>query len=204
MSFADGWVTDIFEQISEASGESVDELMSEAGSALGLDLPADLETLVGDSVALAVDADFDPEALFSGSVDSAGASGVGVKILGDGDDIEGVLDKVRTAAAGADGGILDSDGEGSIVALGPDADYRAVLLEDGGLGDTATFESVVEHADDAAAILYVNFDAGDDWLAGLSGDEAEVRDNLAPLQALGLSAWVDDDVAHAVIKVTTD
>ena len=63
---------------------------------------------------------------------------------------------------------------------------------------------MVEHADDAAAILYVNFDAGDDWLAELAGDDAEVRDNLAPLEALGMSAWVDDDVAHAVLKVTTD
>jgi hypothetical protein len=63
---------------------------------------------------------------------------------------------------------------------------------------------VVEHADDAAAVLYIDFDAGDDWLAELAGDDDEVRDNLAPLAALGMSGWVDGDTAHTVIKVTTD
>ena len=90
------------------------------------------------------------------------------------------------------------------MAVGPDADYRAVLLEDGGLGDTDTFRHVIEHADDAAAVVYVDFDAGDDWLAELAGGDPEVRDNVEPLAALGLSAWTDGDTAHAVLKVTTD
>jgi len=207
MSFEDGWVTDVFDQVARSSGESADDLMSELGAQVGIDLPGDLETLVGESVAVSLDADFDPSALLaSPGITDTGATGIGVKVVGDADDIEGVLDKLRASADGGagDGGILDSDGKGDVVAIGPDADYRAVLLEDGGLGDSDSFESVVEHTDDAAAIAYVSFDAGDNWLAELAGDDAEVRDNLAPLKALGLSAWVDDDVAHAVVKVTTD
>jgi len=206
VSFADGWVTDVFDQVAKSSGESADDLMSEVGAQLGLDLPGDLETLVGESVALSVDADFDPSSfVYSPEADSGiGATGIGVKVVGDSDDIEGVLDKLRTAVDGADGGVLDSDADDDVVALGPDADYRAVLLEDGGLGDSDTFRDVVEHADEAAAILYVNFDAGDDWLAQLAGDDGEVKDNLEPLEALGMSAWVEDDVAHAMIKVTSD
>lgn len=206
VSFADGWLTDLVDQVAKASGQSADDLLSEAGDTLGLDLPDDAETLVGDSLALAVDSDFDPSSLLSSpeSGDSAGATGVGVKVIGDADGIEGVLDKLRTAAAGADGGVLDSDAKGDAVAIGPDADYRTALLEDGGLGGSDTFQRVVEHADEAAAVLFVDFGAGDDWLASLAGDDAEARDNLKPLDALGLSAWVSDDTAHAVLKVTTD
>jgi hypothetical protein len=205
LSFEEGWVTDIFDQVAKSSGESADDLMSGIGTQLGLDLPGDLETLLGESVAVAVDADFDPSSVRSGpgSEVGSGLTGIGVKVLGDSNDIGGVLDKLRASAGGADQGILDSDAKGDVVAIGPDASYRAVLLEDGGLGDSDAFKSVVEHADGAAAIVYVNFDAGDDWLAELASDDAEVRDNLTPLKALGMSSWVDDDVAHAVIKVTT-
>jgi len=28
--------------------------------------------------------------------------------------------------------------------------------------------------------------------------------NLAPLHALGLSAWVDGDVGHSLLRLTTD
>ncbi|KQW53316.1 hypothetical protein ASC77_03235 [Nocardioides sp. Root1257] len=205
LSFQEGWLTDIVDQVSQASGESADDLLAEAGEQLGLDLPQDAETLVGESLTLAVDADFDPDSLFSSAgVDDTGATGVGVKVLGNADDIEGVLDKLSTAAAGADGGVLDSDSGDGVVAVGPDADYRKVLLEDGGLGDSDRFTKVVEHADDAAAVVYVNFDAIGGWLADSGVLDDEVGDNLDPLGALGMSAWVEDDVAHAVLKVTTD
>ena len=43
------------------SGEDPDELMSELSDMTGLDLPADAETLAGDSAALALGSDFDPD-----------------------------------------------------------------------------------------------------------------------------------------------
>ncbi|GAA4721101.1 DUF3352 domain-containing protein [Nocardioides conyzicola] len=206
LSFEKGWLTDLVDQFAKASGESSDDLLAEAGEQLGIELPGDVETLVGESLTLAVDGDFDPSSItgLPGVDGNAGPSGIGVKVIGEADDIEGVLDKLRASAGGADGGVLDSDSDGDVVAIGPDADYRKVLLENGGLGDSDPFKTVVEHADDAAAILYVNFAAGDHWLAELAGDDAEVRDNLKPLEALGMSAWVDDDTAHAVLKITTD
>ncbi|WP_197026053.1 DUF3352 domain-containing protein [Nocardioides sp. URHA0020] len=203
LSFADGWAKDLVEQIAKATGESADDLLAQAEDELGLDLPDDVETLVGDSMAIAVDAGFDPSSFAAGESDG-GATGVGVKIVGDADGIEGVLSRLQDAAGGADGGVLDHDSDGGAVAVGPDPLYRKQLLEDGGLGDSATFRKVVEHADDAAAVVYLDFDAGDDWLVELAGDDAEVRDNLEPLDALGMSAWVDDDTAHTVLKITTD
>jgi hypothetical protein len=202
LDFKDGWLDELLDPLAQQTGQSADELMAEANEQLGLNLPEDAETLLGSSLALALDGDFDPEA-FMTSEGPGDVSGVGVKIFGDADDIDGVLDKLRSAAGGADQGVLDSDSGDGVVALGPDADYRKALLEDGGLGDTDKFKRVVEHADDATGILYLDFDAIDGWIADLT-DDAEVRDNLEPLGAFGLSAWQDDDVAHAVLKVTSD
>lgn len=205
LSLGEGWFDELFDQISDATGESPEELIAQASDVLGLDLPDDAVTLAGEAVALAVDGDFDPEEWF----DSIGASeadptGLGVKILGDPDGIDDVLDKLRSAAAGQDGGVLDSDAGDDAVAIGPNADYRERLLSDRGLGDSDSFKRVVEHSDEAGVVLYVDFDAGDDWLVELAGDDADVRDNLAPLQALGLSAWLDGETSHAVLKITTD
>jgi hypothetical protein len=203
LDFKDGWLDELLDPLAQQTGQSADDLLAEANEQLGLNLPEDAETLLGSSLALAVDADFDPESFMS-SEGPGDVAGVGVKIFGNADDIDAVLDKLRSAAGGADEGVLDSDSGDGVVALGPDADYRKVLLEDGGLGDTDKFKRVVEHADDATGILYLDFDALDGWIADLTGDDAEARDNLEPLGAFGLSAWQDDDVAHAVIKVTTD
>jgi hypothetical protein len=204
LSLGDGWFDDLLERAAEMSGESADELVARASEELGIDLPADAETLAGDAIALAVDADFDPDSLSLGAEPGTEPSfGVGVKVLGDPDGIDAVLDKIRAVLAGADGGVLDSDTGDGAVAIGPDADYRGRLLDDRGLGGTDAFEHVVEHPDDAAAVLFVDADRAR-WLTEVVGDDAELRDNLEPLEALGLSVWVADDTTHAVLKVTTD
>ena len=77
------------------------------------------------------------------------------------------------------------------------------LLEDGGLGDTDAFQNVVREAEQASAIFYVNFDAGD-WLTSLAEGDQEMTDNLEPLQGLGFSTWTTDEGAHAIFRLTTD
>ena len=63
---------------------------------------------------------------------------------------------------------------------------------------------VVVESDEAQSLLFVNFNADDDWLVRLTGDSPEVSKNLEPLSAFGVSGWVDDDVVHGLLKVTTD
>lgn len=201
LSFGDGWGDELMDQVSQQLGASVDELVAEAESELGITLPDDAEAMVGDALALAIGPDFDAETLDSGP---SALTGVGVKVLGDPAEVDGVLDKLRTVAGGADQGVLDSDTGDGAVAVGPDADYRAALLDAGGLGDSDAFGSVVDQTDGAAAILFVDLDAIDGWVADIAGDDQELRDNLEPLEALGLSAWQDDDTVHAVLKVTSD
>lgn len=199
LGFYDGWAQDLLDQMMAEDDGSLDQMIDDVEQATGLSLPADLETVAGDALAVAVSPDVD-----LGDLAGSDVSGVGVKVLGDADEIDGVLDKVRAAADGADDGFLDSDAGDGAVAVGPDADYRATLLADDGLGRSDSFQRVVEHADEAAAVLYLDFDGGDDWLAQLAEGDDEVRDNLDPLDALGMSVWFDDDTTHAVLKVTTD
>ena len=201
VGFAEGWFGDLVDQFAgQLGGMSGDELLAEMSAETGLDLPEDVETLTGESAALAVGGDFDLET-FTNSADGSGVP-LGLKVRGDADAIESVLDKLRPQMGGAEA-LLDSDSDGDVVVIGPDADYRERLLDDGDLGDSEAFENVVREADDAAAVLFVNFDVGD-WLTSLAEGDPELEENLQPLQGLGLSTWLEDGASHLVLRVTTD
>jgi hypothetical protein len=205
MEFQDGWFDQIMDQLSAVTGESSDDLLAEVKSQTDLDLPADIETLFGTSFAISVDEAFDPQAVES-SDGPEDVTGIGVKVLGDTDDIDALLDKARSAAGESAAGLFDSDAKDGAIAIAPDPDYRTALLEDRGLGSDKQFQQVVEHADDAFEVLYVDFDAVEGWLsdAGVFDDEPEAADNLEPLGALGLSAWREGDVMHGALKITTN
>ncbi len=200
LAFGEDWLTDFLTGFAATSGSSADDLLSQLEDLTGLDLPEDASTLVGDSMALSVGSDVDTEAL---SLDDPSGIPLGLKIQGDADGIESVLDQLRSSLE-VDDDVLASGSEGDMVAISPSEDYLADLLEDGDLGDSQEFERVVENAGEASIVVYVNFDAGDNWLAGLAGEDGQVRDNLEPLEALGVSAWIVDDTVHGVVKLTTD
>lgn len=198
----DGWFGALVDQLAASYGDgtTADELMTELSEESGLDLPEDAETLAGESAAFAISPDFDPEEFFS----SEGSDvPIGVKVQGDPEGIEGVLDKLRPQFVGPEATLLDSDTEGDTVAIGPNPDYRAKLLEDGDLGDSDVFQHVVRGADDAAAIFFVNFNTGGDWLGG-AVDEDATAENLEPLEGIGASTWLDGDTSHALLRITTD
>lgn len=201
VGFVDGWFGDVLDTMVELSGAgSVDELIAEAEAETGLELPDDVETLAGESAALAIGSDFDVEEM----VNSSDASGIpiGVKIKGDPAAIEEVLDKLRAQMPAGEVELV-SESDGDIVAVGPDAFYVSSLVDDGGLGDVEAFRDVVDEAEDAGAIVFVNFDAGD-WLASAAEGDETVEENLRPLEAFGISAWREDDAAHAVLRLTTN
>ena len=93
--------------------------MAELSDETGLDLPDDAETLAGDSAALAIGTDFDPDAFF-GSSDGSDIP-VAIKIKGDPDEIERVLDKLRDMA-GPEAEVLESDDDGDTIVIGPNPD----------------------------------------------------------------------------------
>jgi hypothetical protein len=194
----DGWAQRLLDQLAGVlgNGQGPDQLVAQAEQWTGLALPEDLETLFGDSTVLAVGNDVDPQAFAN--------SEVGVKVKGDAQAIEGVLDKVRNRIGEPMSEPLHSRSAGDAVAIGPNDDYLAEIIEDGGLGDSEAFRDVVREADRAGAILFVNFDAGDAWLDAIAEGDQEARDNLEPLKALGISTWQDGDTGHGLVRLTTN
>ena len=127
----------------------------------GLDLPGDAETLAGDSVALALGTDFDPETFFNSG------DGSDIPVAGE-DQGRPRGDRRRPRQAPRSGGpggepARAATPTATLIAIGPNADYRPRSWRTAASGDTAVFKDVVREADKASAVLFVNFDAGDGW-----------------------------------------
>jgi hypothetical protein len=203
VGFAEGWLGSWLEQFAAgAGGMSVEDLLAEAEAETGLSLPEDGETLAGESAALALGGDFDTDTLINSS-DGTDVP-LGLKVQGDPDAIEDVIAKLETKFATEGYPEIVREVEGDTIAIGLNPDYVAELAGEGDLGESETFQNVVREAEDASAILFLDFDAGDNWLAGLAGDDETVKENLEPLEGLGMSAWQDGDVVHGVFRLTTD
>ena len=197
IGLADGWAERLLDEVAGmlGSGETTDRMLAQAEKWTGLALPEDVETLFGDSTVLAIGNDFDREALLN--------SEVGLKVKGDPAAIEGVLDKVRHRI-GLMSAPLQSRSDGDVVVIGPDDDYLAEILGDGGLGESEAFRDVVREPERAGAIVFVNFDAGGDWLSALAEEDPLAKENLEPLEGLGISSWQDGDTGHGMVRLTTD
>lgn len=177
-------------------GLPFDDLVAMAEQQSGLSLPADVETLLGESLAVAVGGDFSLEA--AEASDDGSEVPVGATVIGDVEGIERVLAQLDERFGVA--AVVGHDAEGDTVAIGPSAGYRRQLLEEGGLGDAERFTDVVAGAEEAAVVLFVDLDAA--WTAEVADDE--VARNLEPLAGLGLSGWVEDGTVRSTLRLTTD
>jgi hypothetical protein len=204
----DGYAKTFVDQFKGAAGTDTEDFISQAETETGLDLPDDLQTLLGDALTLSLGGEA-PATLD----DLAGPDElpVGLLIHGDADKIEAVIEKIeeRTGLSLSDVPVVLSAGDGK-VALSPSSEYADELLKSGSLGSSANFKAAVPDADRAMAILYVNFDSP--WrnividLIGKdsSSDAKDFDANTKPLKSLGVSSWVDGDVTHALVKIATD
>ena len=199
----EGWSEEFLDGFDDVLGDDqVEGFLALAEAETGLDLPEDLETLLGTSTAVVLDGDADLAALDAPEPPSDFP--LGLKVRGEADEITDILDRVLdTAGDPTLSSLLGHDSAGDVVVAGPSGDYRAQLLEDGGLGDTALYRDTVLDSDDAAAVLFVNFDAGS-WLTSIPDLPDDVRRNLTPLSALGVSGWTDDEVSHLALRLSTD
>jgi len=203
----EGWIDVVIDQMEPLFagelGMSADDALAELEEHTGL-TKDDIESLGGESIAVAVDAGIDP-ATFQGMPDPAQLP-IGLKIKGDTEKIESALDKLRESGGPEVERMLLSETTGDYVAVAMNEDYLDKLAGDDGLGDEDVYQDVVG-GDDPKAVLFVSFDAGDNWLDNLVADMGapeELRENLEPLSGAGISSWLDGDVAHTLLKVTTD
>ena len=209
VAFPDGWLSDYLDLLSDVAGEGMppmDQLLAEAEAQTGLELPEDLETLLGDSVSLAVDGDLDVGAVQR----DPSAVPAGLRISGDPAEIVRVLEKVRQKL-GPQGEMLVVEQGDGVVAVGLDPGYVRSLAGQGGLGDEVTFQDVVTEAETASSTVFVNFDHVTGWVEqgmtafGGGAPDGEVLANLEPLAAFGISSWVEEDGStRGVLRLTTD
>ena len=194
---------DLFEAMADSMGqEELDSAVAEAEARTGLSLPEDLQTLLGDGVAVALDSSVD-----LGSIAQTGnvmELPLGLRINGDPGEVVPLVEKV-IAAAGAEGMVVVETGD-DVVAVGLDPEHVAALTEDGGLAGEDTFEQALPEFQSSSGAFYVDFDAGD-WLTGVfeaAPDAEETRRNVEPLSGLGISGRTDGDVAHGLVRLLTE
>lgn len=199
----EGWAEGLLDYVKTLAPDeaaSIDEQLAQFESETGLAFPEDVETLLGDGVTVSMGSGLDPDAVTNGG---PGEVPAGIRIKGDADEIQAVLDKISAQAGPEAAEFLQvTEGDGYAVLALQD-DYRGALEGRGSLGDSATYSDVVD-ADEAQSVMFVNFNADEDWLVRLTEEMPEVSENLEPLAAFGFSSWVDDEVVHGLMKVTTD
>lgn len=195
----DTWFTSFTQEFAQGCGSTPAKVTQGIAKLTGLTLPADLDTLFGEGVTFAASGSIDPEALSNSTAPTDLA--VGLKLQGDPAQISGVLHKLKLPGAHQILGTTSGDG---VVAVGPDADYRAELVKDGSLGKSHAFTDVIPHADKATSAFFVSFDNMRKILdSNAAGIPAEARANLQHLQAFGSSSWVEDGISHGLIRLST-
>ncbi|RYC05465.1 DUF3352 domain-containing protein [Nocardioides zhouii] len=202
-SLQEGWADAMLDYVKDAvpdEAAAIDDQLAQFESETGVAFPEDIETLLGEGVTVSVGSGIDPDAITNGG---PGEVPAGIRIKGDADEIQAVLDKIAAQSPPEMAEFMKvTEGDGYAVLALQD-DYRGKLESGGDLGGTDDYTKVVE-SDEAQSVLYVNFDADDDWLVRVTEDIPEVSENVAPLSAFGVSGWVDGDVVHGMLKLTTD
>ncbi len=202
VSLRPGWMSTMTDRLGRAGGGlSRGRLYAEIHRQTGLDAPEDVETLLGSAAALSVGPGLDVSTMVNGS-DPHGVP-VALTVQGDPTAIERVLDKIRTRFPEA-ASLLGSDSAGDTVVIGPTPGYRKQVLDGGHLGDTGAYRSVVSDSEHAGSVLFVDIDRLEPAIDQAAAGDHRIVDNVAPLQAFGISGWLDGDVAHGDLRISTD
>lgn len=201
----DDFAAKYLDQIEDVFGS---DFVAEAEQETGLDVPEDVQTLLGDTVTLSLggDAPDSPD-----SIDGPEDLPLGLLIHGDADKITAIIEQIEESLGMSLSDLpLNVETADGKVALSP-GDYGDELLENGDLGSEDGFRSAIPDADRVEGAVYVDFES--DWLdllVDVIADEEgadtarEVEENLEPLRSLGISSWTDGDVSHGLVKISTD
>ncbi len=187
-------------KLDDAAEFDVDELLSEVGITR-----EDVTGLLGEGVAVAVGSGIDVDAVTNGGIEEMPAAAVVDT------DVDALGSAIRNilAASGEDASELDwltpAGSDGHAVVSPHDGFRDEVADPKERLKDVDEYKDVVEDVDDAQGLLFVNFNADDDWLVRILDSEApDAAENVAPLAAFGVVGWFDDGVSHLKIRLTTD
>ncbi|MEV0237168.1 hypothetical protein [Nonomuraea sp. NPDC050786] len=178
-------------QAAAAGGAEIKQFIDQAQSQLGLQLPGDLATVVGQNFTLAVDS----QGLGGDQIKG------GVRVVTDPAKAQAVLDKVQKALSAQGQGapqIAKVAGDG-VLAVATTDEYAKQLAAEGTLGDSETFQTAVANADDANYAVFVDLDKVENlYLKSMEGDD---KANAQVLRAIGISGTRTDTEATFSARV---
>jgi hypothetical protein len=155
----------------------------------GLNLPEDLESLLGQRMALALTAP-----------DAAGQPGAGVRAQSHATGLGPALDRLLRSADAAGLPLERRDVPGGYV-LATDRTDAEAMTRDGGLGGTDAFRAAVPDAGAASVVAYVDIQR---LLTSYGrGVDGELAATLRPLRAVGVTVAATSDGTTATLRVTT-
>ncbi|WP_344949556.1 DUF3352 domain-containing protein [Sphaerisporangium flaviroseum] len=174
-----------------SGGQAFTDFVTRAQQSYGIALPADLVTLLGKNLTVAVD-----EQGLDGDLPNVGA--VLTTDPAKAQEVVAKLERFVADSGTAAPQIAKVAADGKLV-LASSQDYAGRLAADGTLGDSETFAQAIPDADSATAALFVDLDKLEKYyLRSVSGEE---RANLQTLRAVGLSASQSGDTTSFSLRV---
>lgn len=200
MSVAGGdeYVRQSWEQLSavaEETGQNVEREIKRFEKETGLALPDDLATLFGDHLTVAVDSDL-------GNLEDPTGMRVGALLDTDTAAARGIIDELVTLAGGGmDVATIETDG---LLAVSLNEAYAGELT-DGSLGETDAFDLAVAYGAESDLAVFFNVDELEAIDVYTQQADAEQLENVAPLQAVGISVnLAEDGEVRASLRLTVN
>lgn len=200
LEHGDQFVGAAWDYFSELAPDEVSQLEQEA-SAEGWTLPGDIQTLVGQSLAISVGPDV-VSAAMAGGMEGMAQLPVAYQVQTDVPAANELLDRALTQSGAPAEALARAEGDG-VLTLGLDQSYVDEVAAGGALGEDEQFQSAVPGAADADGIMYVDLDTFEDFYLGYI-DDATARDAVESLSAVGYSIAVDGDESAFTFRVVTN
>ncbi|MCW2831491.1 MAG: hypothetical protein JWP31_2183 [Aeromicrobium sp.] len=174
-------------------GPTFEEQVTSFEDETGLELPADLQTLLGDNLTVALGSAGleNIEEIFSADTPAGLAElDFGIKLTGDQDDAGDLVKRVADYLNNEDFELETAEtDDGAVLATSKKA--AAELSTDGSLGDQKAFTRVIPDADQATGVFFVDIrsilDTVEDSDVVSPSDKDDIREAKA-IQSLGISA----------------
>ncbi|WP_327591195.1 DUF3352 domain-containing protein [Nonomuraea sp. NBC_00507] len=183
--------SEIEKQASATGAAEIKQLIEQAKTQFGLELPADLATVFGKNFTLAVDS----EGLNSDQIKG------GVRIATDPAKAQAILDKIQQAmtSSGQPAPQIAKVAGDGVFTVATTEEYAKKLAEEGTLGDSETFQTAIPNAGEATSAVFVDLDKLESlYLKNMQGDE---KANLQVLRAIGISGTQTDTEATFSMRV---
>jgi Protein of unknown function (DUF3352) len=198
LEHGDQLVAAVWEQLSTQLPDEMADLRAKAETA-GWSLPGDIQTMVGQSLALAVG----PGSADVESMEDFTTFPVAYRVSTDTEAAEAVLDRALTDLGVGAGDMLARDSADGTLTLGLNQDYVDEVAAGGSLGSLSTFRSAVPGAEEADSILFVNLNRYEQLYLE-SVEDAQARTSLEAIAAVGMSARWSGDGGEFTLRIVAD